>query len=48
MFAQTGALAQLWLFWVAPLIGGAIGAVIWRYLLMPGESLENLGGEGKV
>ena len=48
VFAQTGALAQLWLFWVAPLIGGAIGAVIWRYLLMPGESLENLGGEGKV
>ena len=33
LFAQTGALAQLWLFWAAPLIGGALGALIWKYLL---------------
>lgn len=26
------ALAQLWLFWVAPIIGGLLAAVIWRYL----------------
>jgi aquaporin Z len=32
-FAQTGALGQLWLFWVAPLIGGAVGALIWTSLL---------------
>jgi aquaporin Z len=25
-------LGQLWLFWVAPIIGAAIGAVIWRWL----------------
>ncbi len=36
-FAQTGAVGQLWLFWVAPLIGGALGAVIWKFLLAPGE-----------
>jgi aquaporin Z len=24
------ALAQLWLFWVAPLIGGAVGALLWK------------------
>ena len=24
------ALAQLWLFWVAPLVGGAVGALIYR------------------
>ncbi len=30
LFADSPALAQLWLFWVAPLIGGAIGALIWR------------------
>ncbi|WP_037309843.1 aquaporin Z [Ruegeria halocynthiae] len=30
LFADGPALAQLWLFWVAPLIGGAIGAVIWN------------------
>ncbi len=32
-FADTGALGQLWLFWVAPLIGAAIGAAIWKALL---------------
>jgi len=26
------ALNQLWLFWVAPIIGGIIGALIWRFL----------------
>jgi aquaporin Z len=25
------ALSQLWLFWVAPIIGGILAAVIWRY-----------------
>ncbi len=32
LFADSPALAQLWLFWVAPLIGGALGGVIWRAL----------------
>lgn len=45
-YAETGAVGQLWLFWVAPLIGAAIGAIIWRYLLSPDESLSNIGGEG--
>ncbi|GAA4643126.1 aquaporin Z [Pontixanthobacter gangjinensis] len=44
-FAETGAVGQLWLFWVAPLVGAAIGAAIWRFLLTPGESLEDIGGE---
>ena len=43
IFAQNGAIGQLWLFWVAPLIGAAIGAIIWRYILAPGEAPENLG-----
>lgn len=30
LFADAPALGQLWLFWVAPLIGGAIGALIWK------------------
>ncbi|SFK66246.1 aquaporin Z [Shimia haliotis] len=30
LFADGPALAQLWLFWVAPLIGGALGAVLWK------------------
>lgn len=45
-YAETAAVPQLWLFWVAPLIGAAIGAIIWRYVLVPDESLEGLGGEG--
>jgi aquaporin Z len=32
-FAETAALGQLWLFWVAPLIGAAVGAAIWKFLL---------------
>lgn len=44
LFAETGAMGQLWLFWVAPLIGGALGALVWRFLLSPEESLENVGG----
>ena len=33
LFATTGALGQLWLFWLAPLAGAAIGGLIWRHLL---------------
>ncbi len=29
-FADGPALAQLWLFWVAPLAGAALGALIWK------------------
>lgn len=43
LFATTGALSQLWMFWVAPLAGGALGALIWKYALTPGEGTEALG-----
>ena len=33
IFADTGALGQVWLFWVAPLSGAALGAIIWKSLL---------------
>ena len=29
-FAETAALSQLWVFWVAPIIGAVIGAVIYK------------------
>ena len=45
IFADTAAVGQLWLFWVAPLVGAAIAALIWRFVLAPGESLEHVGGE---
>ena len=33
VFQGGWALGQLWLFWVVPLIGGAVGGFIYRYLL---------------
>jgi len=38
LFAQTAALSQLWLFWVAPIIGGVLGAITYQALL--GEKSE--------
>jgi aquaporin Z len=32
LFATTGALGQLWLFWVAPVLGAALGGGIWKWL----------------
>jgi aquaporin Z len=32
LFVGGWALAQLWLFWLAPLIGGVLGGVIYRWL----------------
>ena len=32
LFADGPALAQLWLFWVAPLAGGALGAMLWKVI----------------
>ncbi len=33
IFADTGALGQVWLFCAAPLAGAALGAIIWKTLL---------------
>jgi aquaporin Z len=38
IFAQNGALGQVWLFIVAPMIGAAIGALIWKSLLASDEA----------
>jgi len=32
LFADGWALQQLWLFWLAPLVGAAIGAIVWKLL----------------
>ena len=41
LFAQTGALGQLWLFWVAPIVGAILGALAWKVLFEDRE--EPLG-----
>jgi len=33
LFAQTGAMGDLWMFWVAPIAGAVLGAVIYNLLL---------------
>jgi aquaporin Z len=44
LFVGGWALAQLWLFWVAPLIGGALGGVVYRWFRdsksAPGDAAE--------
>ncbi|MCB2204609.1 aquaporin Z [bacterium] len=32
LFAGGWAIAQLWLFWIAPIAGGALGALIYRFI----------------
>ncbi|KAA0121880.1 aquaporin Z [Methylobacterium sp. P1-11] len=32
LFAGGWAIGQLWLFWVAPLVGGALGGILYRWL----------------
>lgn len=43
LFGGGVAWSQIWLFIVAPLAGGALGAVIYKYMLAPGESPGNIG-----
>lgn len=40
LFAQGWALQQLWMFWVAPLIGGALGGLVYRLLFGPTSKVE--------
>ena len=44
VFVQGWALSQLWLFWAAPLLGGAAGALLYR--LVTPESVRGPGDAG--
>ena len=39
------ALQQLWLFWVAPLIGGAVGGLLYKTLGADTSAKPNIEGE---
>jgi aquaporin Z len=32
LFAGSGAISQLWLFWVAPIVGGIVGGLLYKWL----------------
>ena len=40
LFAGSGYVTQLWLFWVGPLIGAAIGGMVARWMYEPNEMVE--------
>ncbi|MEZ5181065.1 MAG: aquaporin Z [Acidimicrobiales bacterium] len=42
LFAGGDYLPQLWLFWVAPIVGAALGAAVWKYLLADAADTEPL------
>ena len=39
LFVGGWALAQLWLFWVAPIVGGVLGGSAYRWLMAPVETV---------
>lgn len=41
LLAGSEAISQLWLFWVAPIIGGIIAAIIWYYIFERGQDSES-------
>ena len=43
IFSSNGAIGQVWFFIVMPLLGAALGALIWKLVLAPGESPAGIG-----
>ena len=43
LFAGSGQIGQLWLFWLAPLLGGLLGGVIYKWLGKEGPDIVGNG-----
>jgi aquaporin Z len=44
LFVGGWALEQLWLFWLAPLVGGALGGLVYRWLSPADPTLVEVSG----
>ncbi len=44
LFAGSGALGQLWLFWLSPIVGGLLGGVIYKWL---GDERPDIVGDAR-
>ena len=48
LFSGSSALGQLWLFWVAPLVGAAVAALLYRVFSAGATELDEYDPEGEV
>jgi aquaporin Z len=42
------ALGQLWLFWLAPLVGAVVAGLVWRYISPSDSVLDNEPEEARA
>ncbi len=47
IFADTAALSQLWVFWVAPIVGAILAGLVYRYLASEKEKITTIKKETK-
>jgi aquaporin Z len=45
IFVGGWAIGQLWLFWIAPLVGGALGGIVYRWVAGPSPAPVDIKGD---
>ena len=48
LFVGGAAISQLWLFWLAPLVGGVLAGLLWRFLSPDDAAVEPAAAEARV